>query len=165
MYLVGFMGAGKSTVGKALSALKGFEFIDLDSFIEKTANSKIPEIFSEFGEEKFRELETESLVKVSELKGKTVVSTGGGIMLNPENIHVMQTTGTTIYLKAGIETIWERIKDDRGRPLLNVENPLGTATELLNSRKHLYEGADIIVETDNLTPQMISEKINKVIYS
>ena len=165
LYLVGFMGAGKSTVGEILSASIGYKFIDLDSLIEERANRKIPEIFSELGETRFRDLETENLITVSELKENTVISTGGGILLKPENVKIIESSGTSIYLKAGIETIWDRIKDDNGRPLLNVEDPYGTAAQLYEGRKELYESSDIIVETDQLTPQIISEKIKGLLFS
>ncbi len=159
------MGAGKSTVGEILSASIGYKFIDLDRLIEETTNRKIPEIFSELGENQFRNLETEHLVKVSKIGENAVISTGGGIVLKPKNLTIMESSGTTIYLKAGIETIWERIKDDNGRPLLNVDNPYGTAAELLESRKKLYENSDIIVDTDLLTPQLVSEEIAGLIFS
>jgi len=158
------MGAGKSTVGKVLSVMTGHKFVDLDELIEKRSNKKITDIFSNLGEEQFRKLETESLKSVSIDKTDTVVSTGGGIVLKPVNINIIESSGTSIYLKAGIETIWDRIKDENGRPLLDVENPYETASDLLDSRIELYESADIIIETDNLTPQKISDKIIELLF-
>lgn len=153
------MGAGKSTVGKILSDSTGYKFIDLDDLIEKTSNKKITDIFSQMGEEQFRKLETDCLTSVSKDNNNLVVSTGGGIVVNQVNLNIIESSGTGIYLKAGIDTIWERIKEERGRPLLDVDNPFETARDLLESRKDLYESADYVVETDGLTPQMISEKI------
>ena len=159
------MGAGKSTVGKLLSASIGYTFIDMDSLIEEAANKKIPDIFSEFGEEHFRELETETLQKLSDSGGNSVISTGGGIIKNPANIEIIKSTGISIYLKAGIETIWQRIKEQDDRPLLNVEEPFETAKKLLDERKGLYEKADFTVETDGLTPLMISDNIKGMIFN
>ena len=159
------MGAGKSTVGEILSKSIGYKFIELDSLIEKSLNEKIPDIFSKMGEDHFRKLETDSLINVSKGSGDTVISTGGGIVLKPENMKIMKSTGTSIFLKTAIETIWERVKNDKGRPLLHVENPYNTANELLEERKELYNKADIIVETDRVSPQKISEKIIELLFN
>jgi len=159
------MGAGKSTVGVILSGSIGYKFVELDSLIEKTLNEKIPDIFSKMGEAHFRNLETDSLINVAKESGNTVISTGGGIVLKPENMKFMESTGTSIYLKTDIETIWERIKNDKVRPLLDVENPYKTANELLEGRKELYDKADITVETDRLSPQKISEKIIELLFN
>ena len=86
-------------------------------------------------------------------------------MLKPTNINIIVYSGTSIYLKAGIETIWERIKDDKGRPLLEVENPYETAGDLLESRKVLYESSNIVVETESLTPRMISDNISELLFT
>jgi len=117
------------------------------------------------GEDHFRKLETDSLINVSKGSGDTVISTGGGIVLKPENMKIMKSTGTSIFLKTAIETIWERVKNDKGRPLLHVENPYNTANELLEERKELYNKADIIVETDRVSPQKISEKIIELLFN
>lgn len=159
------MGAGKSTVGKILSASIGYKFLDLDDLIEKKANKKITDIFLNHGEDYFRHLETDCLTKVSKDKSNTVISTGGGIVLNPSNLDIIKSSGTSIYLRAGIETIWERIKDGRGRPLLEVENPYEAACDLLESREMLYQSADIIFETDGLTPQNISDKLSDLLFT
>ena len=159
------MGAGKSTVGGLLSASIGYTFIDMDSLIEEAVNMKIPDIFSGHGEEHFRKLETETLQKLSESGGNSVISTGGGVVINPLNMEIIGSTGISIYLKAGIETIWQRIKEQDDRPLLNVEKPFETAKKLLEDRKALYEKADITVETDGLTPLMIAEKIKDLIFN
>ncbi len=153
------MGAGKSTVGKVLSTSLGYKFIDIDELIEEKSNKKITDIFSELGEDHFRNLETESLNGISKDNTNAVISTGGGIVLKPVNFNIIESSGTSIYLKAGIKSIWERIKDDSGRPLLNVESPYEKARDLLESRREHYERADIVVETDNLSPREISDKI------
>ena len=159
------MGAGKSTVGELLSSSIGYSFIDMDSLIEEAVNMKIPDIFSGHGEEHFRKLETETLQKLSESGGNSVISTGGGAVINPLNMEIIGSTGISIYLKAGIETIWQRIKEQDDRPLLNVEKPFETAVKLLDERKALYEKADITVETDGLTPLIIAEKIKDLIFN
>jgi len=159
------MGAGKSTVGKILSASIGYSFIDLDDLIEKKSNKKIADIFTNQGEEYFRDLETDCLTSVSMDKSNTVISTGGGVVLKPRNINIIKSSGTSIYLKAGIDTIWERIKNEKGRPLLEVENPYKAARNLLESRKMLYDSADIILETDGITPQGISDKLSELLFT
>lgn len=159
------MGAGKSTVGKILSDSTGYKFMDLDDLIEKRSNKKITEIFSQMGEEHFRKLETDCLTGVSKENGNIVVSTGGGIVVKKANLDIIESSGTGIYLKAGMDTIWERISEERGRPLLDVNNPYETARDLLESRKELYERAEYIVETDGLTPHMISEKIVEILFN
>ena len=159
------MGAGKSTVGRVLSASVGYNFLDLDDFIEKEYGEKITDIFLHKGEDYFRDLETDSLTKVSEDKSDTVISTGGGIVLKPSNVSIIKSTGTSIYLKASIDTIWERIKNQSGRPLLEVENPYEKASELLESREMLYQDSDYVIDTDGLTPKLISDRISELIFA
>ena len=158
------MGAGKSTVGKVLSTSLGYKFIDIDELIEEKSNKKITDIFSELGEDHFRNLETESLMDLSKDNTNAVISTGGGIVLKPVNFKIIESSGTSIYLKTGINSIWDRIKDDTGRPLLKVDSPYEKARDLLEGRREHYEKADIVVETDNLSPREISDIIIKQLF-
>lgn len=158
------MGSGKSTVGEILSKSISYDYIDLDILIEETSGLLISDIFKKFGEEHFRSLESDALENVSEKSEKTVVSTGGGIVLKPSNREIMTRSGVTIYLKTELETVWERVKDDTSRPLLSGENPYEKAKELLSGRKDLYEKSDLIVETDRLDPDQVSEKIAGLLF-
>ncbi len=158
IFLVGFMGAGKSTVGKILADKIGYEFLDEDKLIEDRAGTTIAEIFAEQGEPYFRDMESETTESLAS-GDKQVIATGGGVVQRDRNWDAMKSNGITIYLKASVETIWERIKDDTTRPLLQVENPVETARELLSKRTPMYEKADIIVLTDNLTLEQAADEI------
>ncbi len=158
IFLVGFMGAGKTAVGKVLAGKTGFEYRDADKIAETKAGMTVTEIFAARGEEGFRELESEILASLA--KGeRQVVSTGGGAVMRPANIETMKNGGVIVYLKASPETIWERVKHSKTRPLLQVENPFETVKELLSKRAHLYELADAIVATDGQTPAEIAGEI------
>ena len=157
IYLVGFMGTGKSTVGKALAKVLNKEFKDLDELIEERENRKIVEIFEKFGEQYFREVETAVVRDISE-KEDLVIATGGGVVVNEENFSLLKKSGTLITLVASPETIYERIKDSIERPLLNVENPLDTIKRMLFERAYYYIKSDFIVDTtDREIEDIISE--------
>lgn len=158
IFLVGFMGAGKSTVGKILADKTGYTFLDADKVIEEQAGTTITQIFAEHGEQYFRDLESESL---EELAGNSnqVIATGGGVVQRDRNWQAIKENGVSIYLKASVETIWDRIKDDTSRPLLQVENPIETARELLNKRTEMYERADMVVSTDHLSLEQVAANI------
>lgn len=158
IFLVGFMGAGKSTVGKILAKEIGYGYYDADKFIEEEAGTTVTQIFSEHGEPYFRDLESESLETLAK-KEKIVVATGGGVVQRDRNWDVMKQYGISIYLRASVETIWERIKTDTTRPLLQVEDPVATASELLNKRTPMYERADIVIDTDNLSLAQVTDEV------
>lgn len=158
--LIGFMGAGKSTVGKLLAQKLGWEFVDTDVIIERNEGRSISQIFEEKnGEERFRNLET-AILKTFSGRENILLSTGGGMILRAENIVLMMTIGPIIYLSADAETIYERIKHETHRPLLKVADPKAEIGIRLKTRKPIYEGvADIIIETAKYTPQEICEEI------
>jgi shikimate kinase len=158
IFLIGFMGAGKSTVGTILAEKIGYRFCDADKFIETRNGTTIMQIFADHGEQYFRDLESESMESLSTGE-KQVIATGGGVIQRDRNWDAMKSGGITVYLKAPIEVIWERIKDSKNRPLLQVENPLETARELLNKRTPLYEKADLIVDTSDLSLEEVAEEI------
>ncbi|MEN2994504.1 MAG: shikimate kinase [Thermodesulfovibrio sp.] len=158
--LIGFMGTGKSTVGKIISKKLNFTYTDIDELIEKTMGMKISEIFEKFGEERFRDIETE-MVKIVTKKHNQVISTGGGVVLREENILNLKNSGLLFCLKANAEKIFERIKNCKNRPLLMVENPKDKIKELMDKRKPLYEKADFIIDTDDLSAEEVAEKIIK----
>lgn len=156
------MGAGKTTVGRILAEEVGYRYVDADNVIEKQSGKKITEIFSEHGEEYFRALESEVLENLSNGE-RQVIATGGGIVTRETNWEIMNRGGITIYLKAPIATIWERIKNSKSRPLLRGEDPLGTAALLLQKRARFYERADIIIDTENLSPDSVAREIAKLL--
>jgi shikimate kinase len=158
IYLVGFMGTGKSTVGKALAKVLNKEFKDLDELIEERENRKIVEIFEQFGEQYFREVETAVVREISE-RENLVIATGGGVVVNEENFSLLKKSGTLITLVASPEAIYERIKDSIERPLLNVENPLDTIKRMLFERAYYYIKSDFIVDT---TEREIDDIISEI---
>lgn len=158
IFLVGFMGAGKSTVGRLLADKIGYKYLDADQYIEEQTQTSITNIFAEHGEPYFRDLESEATEALAN-DDNQVIATGGGVIQRDRNWEAMKGNGVTIYLKASVETIWERIKDDTSRPLLQVDNPVETARELLNKRTPLYEKADIIVSTDNLSLEQAANEV------
>ena len=157
--LLGFMGTGKSVVGKKLSRILKRELVDTDKLIEKKAGKSIPEIFSEDGEEHFRDLESEVAKEVSKNKN-CVIITGGGIVLREDNIRTLRKNGILICLEASPEAIYERVKRDKYRPLLQVENPLQKIKDMLEYRKIFYDEADYFIDTSELT---INEVVDEVI--
>ncbi len=160
IFLIGFMGAGKTTVGKILAKKLGIGFRDLDKVIEKELEATISEIFSRFGETFFRDAESKALRSL--VRGRRqVVAAGGGIVLKEENWEVMKNEGITIYLKAPVEVLWNRVKNNTSRPLLQVENPFEKMQELLSRRISLYEKADLTIDTKNISPRDVAEEIIK----
>ena len=142
--LTGLPGSGKSTVGKFLSDKTGFGFIDLDSLIEETEGLKITEIFAKFGEKYFRTLETD-MIKTLKSKNSFILSTGGGTFQNEDNILLLKNLGTVFYLNVSPDIIYERIKGDRTRPLLNTKDPKAALFDLLLKRDENYKKADYTV--------------------
>jgi shikimate kinase len=155
IYLAGFMGAGKSTIGPILANTLGWDFFDLDCVIEKDAEKKIKEIFTEYGEPYFRDIETNTLHRLSTGKN-IVVALGGGTITISRNMDVLKNTGTIVYLKTSPEKVYQRLKNKRDRPILLGENGdclskdefLKKVNSLFESRKHYYEQADIVIDTD-----------------
>jgi shikimate kinase len=156
--LTGFMGTGKTAVGRELSRLLNMELIDVDTEIEKSQRITINEIFKKFGEPRFREIETEMVQKLSEQRN-VIISTGGGAVLKQENMDALRKQGVIVCLMATPETILKRTIRSSNRPLLHVEDPLGRIKELLHFRMPFYEKADIMIDTDGKTPLQIAEEI------
>jgi shikimate kinase len=158
LILTGFMGTGKTEVSRELARLLTMKLIDIDTEIEKSAKMSINQIFKQFGEQKFREMETEMIEKVS-CEKNVIISTGGGAVLKQENMDVLKKTGRVICLMAMPETILQRTSGTSERPLLQVGKPLEKINELLNLRKPFYEKADLIIDTEDKTPLQIAEEI------
>lgn len=158
--LIGFMGTGKTSVGKVIAKKLGFEFVDVDEVIEKTTGMEISEIFSKFGESRFRDIE-EEMIKLITQKRRQVIATGGGVVLRDENMKRLKKDGLIFCLRASENVIFERLKQTTNRPLLQVENPEERIRELLQKRMFLYEKADFCIDTEGLTPEEVAEKIIK----
>lgn len=160
LYLVGFMGTGKSSVGKKMAERLKRRFIDLDDLIELKAKKRISDIFAEDGEPYFRKLEKNTLREIS-LKDKTVVACGGGIVIDPENIEIMKQTGRIICLTASPEVILKRVSGTGKRPLLNVSDPKKQIELLLERRAVCYAQADGTIDTTGLSLEEVADKILK----
>ncbi len=155
IYLAGFMGSGKSTIGPILANTLGFEFVDIDRFVEKKAGKRIIEIFTTEGEQAFRTLERATLQEVSMLD-HCVVSLGGGTIANEENFQLIRQSGITVYLQLPPEEIYQRVHRRTDRPLLT--DPTGgklpeeamheRIQELLRWREEFYARADVIIRAD-----------------
>ncbi len=158
--LIGFMGTGKTAVGKALAEKLGREFIELDPLIEQRSGKTIPEIFKEEGEIAFRELEI-AVTKEAAGKKDAVIACGGGVVLNKINIDRLKQEAVIVYLTASPGVILKRtLHDDEERPLLKVANPARTIRELLGLRKPFYErAADITINTSKLGIKTVVEQI------
>lgn len=150
IYLVGFMGTGKSTVGRELAKKKKWRFVDLDELIELREGRSIADIFSKKGEPYFRRIEKKILKEVS-LEKSFVVSCGGGIVCDEDNIKTMKKTGIVICLKATPAIILKRTKGLKSRPLLNVDNPKEKISLLLKLRAPYYAKADKLIDTSKLS--------------
>ena len=162
IYLVGFMGSGKSTVGRILARRLGRDFVETDDEIEIRSGMKISELFSRHGEEYFRTKEKETLEAVSKIHN-LVVSCGGGVVIDKENRKLLESTGVVICLEADVESIYERVKHSGQRPLLNVESPKEKIQELLIQRQRFYREARYCVNTVNLTPTQVAENILEIL--
>lgn len=147
IYLIGFMGTGKSTIGRQLAQQLHYQFFDSDQAIEAKAGLPIAEIFEQAGEAAFRELEREFIESGHPQEG-CVISCGGGLIMQPGLKEVMQKRGIIVSLFASAETIYERVRHHRHRPLLNVENPLAEIQRLLEVRLPVYREAGVGVLTD-----------------
>lgn len=157
--LVGFMGVGKTTISAELSKTLHMQEIDMDSYIAEHEGMKISDIFSEYGEDYFRNAESDCLIEIQKRKGR-VVSCGGGIVLRDENIRYMKDGGVVVLLTATPQTIYERVKDSNERPILNGNMNIEYITQLMEKRNDRYQTvADITVATDDREVKDIVEEI------
>ena len=160
--LMGFMGAGKTTIGKSLAEAAGIAFVDTDERIENEQGRKISEIFAEDGETAFRDMETDLLKRLVESKEEFVLSIGGGMPVREENRRLLREIGTVIYLKTSKEEIIRRVSGDTARPLLQGGALEEKVTALMNAREHIYEEtAHREVVTDGSDVSGLVEKIKK----
>ena len=159
IFLIGFMGVGKSSVADKLCERLGMTLVEMDEEIVRQQDMAISDIFDEYGEKYFRRLETDLLREIA-AKERQVVSCGGGAVLKDKNVEIMKSSGTIVLLTAEPETIYDRVKDDSSRPLLNGNMSIAYICELMEERQERYEeAADIIVSTDNKEIEAIVDKI------
>jgi shikimate kinase len=156
--LTGFMGTGKTEAGRILAQRLGYTLIDADTEIEKEQKMTITEIFKQYGEPKFRDMEADIIKRLSEMKN-AIISTGGGAVLRQENMDNLRKNGVVVCLTASPETILKRTSNNNDRPLLQVEDPLQKIKELLEFRKPYYEKADIMIDTEGKSPLRVAEEI------
>ncbi|MDY5869594.1 MAG: shikimate kinase [Suilimivivens sp.] len=160
--LIGFMGCGKSSVGIRLSYQLRRTMIDTDKWIEQRQKKTISQIFQESGEEAFRQMETECLKELIRTADRQIISVGGGLPMREENHELLKELGRVFYLKVTPETVYERVKNDTTRPLLQVEDPMERIRTLMEKRAPVYEAcADVILEASDLTLEEITEKIER----
>lgn len=161
VFLIGPMGAGKSTIGRLLSQELKYEFFDSDKVIEERCGADIPWIFDKEGEAGFREREESVIDELTRQKG-IVLSTGGGAVLRSENRQHLASRGTVIYLCTSVEQQLARTARDRNRPLLQTADPEAVLRKLFAERDPLYRSvADIIIETDQRNPRWVIQELKK----
>lgn len=159
IFLIGFMGTGKSTIAGCLSRMLGLEQIEMDSSIEQQQQMKITQIFEEQGEAYFRDLESELLMELQKKK-QLIVSCGGGAVLRPLNVEHMKRNGRIVWLTATAETVYSRVKDSTDRPVLNHNMNVQFISELMEKRRELYQSAaDLIVQTDGKSAAGIAQEV------
>ena len=163
VFLIGFMGVGKTSTSKQLGKKLGVEEIDTDAMIVEKEGKEISAIFADSGEEYFRQLETGILDELAE-KAPCIVSCGGGMAMREENVRKMKRTGTIVFLVAEPETIYEHVKDSTNRPLLNGNMNILYISEMMAKREPKYqEAADIIIKTDGYAPFQIADQIIEMV--
>jgi shikimate kinase len=156
--LVGFMGTGKSSVGRIVADALQFEFVDTDAMIEAQSGRTITEIFAQAGEPVFRQLEEQVVAQLA-TREKLVISTGGGLVMNPCNLTSLKTHALVVCLWASAETIWERVRTQTHRPLLQTPDPLGKIKEMLNQRGPSYRKADVLIHTGLRSPREVALQV------
>lgn len=158
--LVGMMGAGKTAVGRALAARLGVPFLDSDSEIELAANMTIPEIFERDGEAFFRDKESQVIGRLLD-EQQGILSTGGGAFLSERNRQMISDRGASVWLRADLEVLWNRVRHKDTRPLLRTADPHATLRTLYESRVPIYAQADLVVDSDGDTA--IEDMVDRVL--
>ncbi|KPF44946.1 shikimate kinase [Rhizobium sp. G187] len=158
LVLVGLMGAGKSAIGRLVAQQMALPFIDTDAEIERVSRMSISELFAAYGEEEFRALETRVIKRLLRT-GPRVVSTGGGAFINERTRAQVERGGVSVWLKADLDVLWERVNKRDHRPLLKTENPKQTLKDLMDRRYPIYELADITVQSRDVRKDVIAEEV------
>jgi shikimate kinase len=156
--LIGFMGTGKTSVGRLVADQLRFDFIDTDELIQTGTGRSITDIFARDGEAAFRALESKTL---GELAGRTqaVISTGGGLPLNPDNLASLKTHALLVCLWSSPEKIWERVRYQGHRPLLHDQDPQAKIRELLAAREPFYKQADVLLNTELRSVREVAQQV------
>jgi len=161
VYLVGLMGAGKTTIAKVLARRLAYHFVDSDHEIESRTGVRLPTIFEIEGEEGFRRREAQVIADLARTHG-CVVATGGGAVLRPDNRENLRASGLVVYLNVPLQTLCERTRHDKNRPLLQVSDPLRKLTELYEQRDPLYRSiADLVVSGGRISAQAVLQLLLK----
>ncbi|WP_313590843.1 shikimate kinase [Agrobacterium cavarae] len=161
---VGLMGAGKSAIGRSVAQQLRIPFVDTDDEIERVSRMTISELFASYGEEEFRALETRVIKRLLR-GGPKVVSTGGGAFVNENTRRHIKRGGVSLWLKADLEVLWERVNKRDHRPLLKTENPKATLAALMEKRYPIYCDADITIESRDVRKDIIATEVLEAIAS
>lgn len=163
VFLVGPMGAGKSTIGRLLSAELKLEFYDSDKVIEERCGANIPWIFDMEGEAGFREREEQVIDELTQMSG-IVLATGGGVVMREANRKHLSSRGMVVYLRTSVEQQLARTSKDKNRPLLQTADPESVLRDLFSKRDPLYrEVADVVIETDQRNPRWVVQELKRLI--
>jgi shikimate kinase len=156
--LIGFMGTGKTSVGRLVAESLHFDYLDTDEMIQSATGKTITEIFKNDGEKNFRALEQKTVEELAS-RTKTVISAGGGLPVNPKNLSSLKMHALVVCLWASPEKIWERVKNQSHRPLLHDENPQAKIRELLAAREPFYKQADVLLNTELRSVREVAQQI------
>ncbi len=159
IFLIGFMGCGKSTIAKALQDKLGMDIMEMDTEIVKRQGMSIAEIFEKHGETYFRDVES-NLLKELKSEDHVIVSCGGGVVIRSENSDYMKKSGKVVLLTATPETVYERVKDSKDRPILNQDMSVAHIANLMEKRRLMYQNAaEVTIQTDGKTAEAIADEI------
>ena len=158
LVLIGLMGAGKSAIGRMTAETLGIPFVDSDHEIERVSRMSITDLFAAYGEAEFRALETRVIKRLLR-SGPRVVSTGGGAYINDNTRKHIKRGGLTVWLKADLDVLWERVNKRDTRPLLKTENPRQTLENLMNARYPVYSEADLTVMSRDVKKETMVEEV------
>lgn len=158
LVLVGLMGAGKSAIGRLVAQALSVPFVDSDHEIERVSRMTISDLFAAYGEEEFRALEARVMKRLLKT-GPKVVSTGGGAFINERTRRHIKRGGLTVWLKADLDVLWERVNKRDTRPLLKTENPMQTLENLMNARYPIYAEADLTVHSRDVKKEVVVEEV------
>jgi shikimate kinase len=156
--LIGFMGTGKTSVGRLVAEQLNFEFLDTDELIQARTGRTIADIFSRDGEPAFREMERQTVTELSTRK-QLVIATGGGLPTNPENMTKLKSHAFVVCLWSAPEKIWERVHHQSHRPLLHDPNPQQKIRDLLSVREPFYKQADVLINTDTRNMREVAQQV------
>ncbi|WP_454852220.1 shikimate kinase [Rhizobium binxianense] len=162
LILVGLMGAGKSSVGRIVAHQLGIPFIDSDIEIERVSRMTIAELFAAYGEEEFRALETRVMKRLLK-DGPRVVSTGGGAFINERTRRRIKKGGLSVWLKADLDVLWDRVNKRDTRPLLKTENPKQTLENLMTARYPIYAEADLTVISRDVRKEVMADEVLRAV--